>query len=649
MSDLLLLVTSVCWLVLPLLAAFDRRDTNRVLWPWLEAGGALALLAFACCGPREMVAPHPFALGLVPIAFHLDALAAWFLAIIALITLAVAPSLHGYMESFRERIDMRGFWICASLLPASMASVVLAANAQTFLVAWEIMSLSSFVLVVSDHASRSTRTAGAVYLGATRVGTGCVAGAFIWLYELTGKWSFDSWHVAGTAAVGPALLLLIGLGVKAGMWPFHLWLPLAHPAAPSPVSATMSGLMVKVALYAMIRFFLWPGHVVTPVIGHLLLALGAISAFWGVLFALLQHDLKRLLAYSTVENVGLIIMGIGLAVICRTQPSPHSSLLSAVGAVALGAALLHVWNHAFFKSLLFIGAGSVDHGAGTRDLDRLGGLARPMPVTFACFLLGSAAICALPPLNGFASEWLLYQSFFRFGCLSSTPLFRFLALGTIGWIALVGALALSCFVKVTGITFLGQPRSSAVGAAHESPRGMLVSQGVLALGCVVLGVGAPFVLELLRPLTGPSLRAAFTLPIPTLVFTLLLGLAVGALALLRPVRSYVTWECGFGPLNARMQTTAASFAQPVARLFGSLYRYVVDTRVEGRHRRHFPEAVTVQPAVRSILASRLYLPVLASIDRLARRLVRLQGGSIHVYLLTMFLTLWILVLIGRFF
>ncbi|MGO8672440.1 MAG: proton-conducting transporter membrane subunit [Capsulimonadaceae bacterium] len=379
-----------------------------------------------------------------------------------------------------------------------MALVVLAANVQTFFVAWELMSLSSFLLVATDHQPLETRQAALVYLGSMRIGTAFLAGGFLWAHALTRSWSFADWHLAGMAALGPGLLILAGLGVKAGMWPFHLWLPIAHPAAPSPVSALMSGVMVKVAVAVMVRLFIVDSAFVHPAFGYVLLALGTIGALWGVLFALLQHDLKRLLAFHTVENVGLILMGAGLSLVAARLG------LTLVSQLALAAALFHVLNHALFKSLLFLGAGAVDNGAGTRELGKLGGLGKRMPWTYACFVLGAAAICGLPPFNGFASEWLLYQGFLHLGEGPAPAILRFGGLLLIAWIALVGALAAACFIKAIGVVFLGRARSIDAEHAHEAGAGMRLSQALLAAGCAVLGLATPIVLRVLQPIVASA-------------------------------------------------------------------------------------------------------------------------------------------------
>jgi formate hydrogenlyase subunit 3/multisubunit Na+/H+ antiporter MnhD subunit len=653
-ETLLLGATLILWLALLPLCIGDGPHTNRRPWSGLIGAGSATLLASALITlstGNDLTLPPLFFLGTVPSAFRLDSLAAWFLAVVGVVGVPVALYLPGYMDHLRERVDMRVFWSALAVLFLSMAGVVLAANVQTFLVLWELMSLSSFLLVASDHRNSHTRHAAFVYLGATRVGTAFLAGGFLWAHALTGSWAFHDWHLSGLNALGPGLLLLIGLGVKAGMWPFHLWLPAAHPAAPAPVSALMSGVMVKVAIYMMARLFLLSPAFAHPAFGYIVLVLGAISALWGILFALLQPDIKRILAYSTVENVGLILIALAGAIAADRLGLKVTAQLGA------GAALFHVLNHALFKSLLFLGAGSVDHAAHTRELDRLGGLGARMPGTYALFALGAAAICGLPPLNGFASEWLLYQGSLQMAGSGAAALLRFCGMIMIGWVALVGALALACFVRTLGVAFLGRPRSAGADHAHEVAAPMLAAKALLAGGCVVLGLGVPALLPTLQRLVAPlapgsdHLVAAWTLPMGAVVLVMAATLGVGALwlrsaAVRQPTRSYITWECGFGPLGPRMQVAAASFSQPIARLFGALFRYAVELKIDGSNRRLFPEEITVRPKTETVLESRVYHPLVRWVDRAGDWIVRLQAGSIQLYLLTMFATLLVLLIVG---
>lgn len=380
--------------------------------------------------------------------------------------------------------------------------------------------------------------------------------------------------------------------------------------------------------------------------------LGAISAFWGVLFALLQHDLKRLLAYHSVENIGIILMGLGLSMIGSRL---HQPLLAQLG---LAAALFHTLNHALFKSLLFLGAGVVDARAHTRDIEHLGGLIHKMPWTTGSFIVGSAAICALPPLNGFASEWLLYKGFFGLAQHGADVGGRLCGLLLMGWLALIGALALACFVKAVGVVFLGLPRSEQAERAKEGGRGMVVAQVLLAVICAGLGVAASAVLAPLGSVVAfvqgaPSVLAGtWTLPMPMLV--VLLAFTLGALALWmavsarsKPARRFITWECGFGDLGPRMQYTASSFAQPIARMFRAVNHYEVQVDVQGSGRKHFPDGVSAESGYEPYLQTRVYTPALKLIqDTAGAFLARLQAGSIHQYLAYMMVALGLLLFLG---
>ncbi|MEI6503499.1 MAG: proton-conducting transporter membrane subunit, partial [Armatimonadota bacterium] len=423
----------VAWFAVVVLGLLQRKEAGPLL-PVLTALGAFLLLLAAWLGGNANGSlALPWALGDARFDLVADPLSRWFLALIGLIALPVAAFSPGYFEHLRGRVSVGFVWSALALLLAAMAGVVLSGNALVFLVTWELMALSSYVLVAADHEQRAIRQAAFTYLGATRIGTAALMAGFLWVHQLTGSWTFADWHVPAAAALGPALLILIGLAVKAGCWPFHLWLPIAHPAAPAPVSALMSGVMIKTAIYAMARLFVVGAHLPAPALGPLILILGAISALWGVLFALLQHDLKRLLAYHSVENIGIILMGLGVSLLGVQWQVP---LLAQLGLVA---ALFHTLNHAIFKSLLFLSTGAVDAQTHLRDLERLGGLLHRMPWTAAAFVVGSAAICALPPLNGFASEWLLYQGFFGLAMAGPSVALRLGGLLLMGWLGLVGA------------------------------------------------------------------------------------------------------------------------------------------------------------------------------------------------------------------
>lgn len=639
------------WLGVVALGICVRRYYGLAL-PALIAFGSLSLLLMAMLGGNAVLT-LPLRWRLVDAAPMLvfDPLSRWFLLIIAIIGCTTALFAPGYLLHLRERVSLGFVWAGMALLLLSMAGVVLAGNAIVFLVAWEVMALSSFALVATDHTHASSRRAAMIYFTATRLGTACLMGGFLWMHHLTGSWVFANWGISGAIALVPALLILVGLATKAGSWPFHLWLPIAHPVAPAPVSAIMSGVMIKTAIYAMVRLFIIGHHLAHPALGPIILLLGAISALWGVLFALLQHDLKRLLAYHSVENIGIILMGLGIALIGQRE---HLPLLAQLG---LAAALFHTLNHALFKSLLFYGAGAIDNRVHTRDLEHLGGLIHRMPWTAAMFIIGSAAICALPPLNGFASEWLLYRGFFALALHGPFVAIRLGALLLMGWLALIGGLAIACFVKAVGVSLLGQPRSKAAATASEVTPGMVAAQGVLAILCLGLGIAVPKVLlplsDIVKGAGGTALSASvWTIPMPALAALLVVGVICLSLLLHRlsqcsPARGFITWECGFGALGSRMQYTATSFAQPISRLFRVIYDYAVAVEVHGLDRRHFPSSVSVATTHEPYLETRVYTPLARAIRRGAGIfLMRLQAGSIHQYLFYMVAVLALLLWVG---
>jgi hydrogenase-4 component B len=638
--------------VAALIGLLCRGGASRLLALLVGSGCLFLVLAALENRDSALRLPLPWFLGSAGFELVSDPLSRWFLAIIGLVGGAVALFSPGYLYHLRHRVDPGLLWAGLAALLVSMSGVVLAANAIVFLVTWELMAISSFALVAADHEQHSVRHAALVYLGATRAGTAFLMGGFLWAHQLTGSWEFSQWSFASAKALGPALLIFVGLATKAGCWPFHLWLPIAHPAAPAPVSAVMSGVMIKTAIYAVLRFFL-AGGLTPPALGAVALGLGAVTALWGVLFALLQRDLKRLLAYSSVENVGLLLMGIGLALVARQLGLPR------VAELAIAAVLLHTLNHALFKALLFLGAGVVDAAAHTRDLERMGGLLRRLPWTGSCFLFGAASICGLVPLNGFIGEWFLYRGLFGLAAAPLPPALRLLGLLLTGWLAIVGGLVLATFARAVGIGFLGRPRQPAAGRARERDGGMVGAQLLLAALCAgvalfaqpVLGAMAPVRRQLLdvggpgAPLAPPATLVPIALTL--LVGSLLLAAWSRRSAAARPMRPYITWECGFGELGPRTQYTATSFAQPIARMFGGIYRYSQELRLEGRDRRHFPETVSVHPTYEPYLETRVYAPLVGLLQRMSATLLgRLQAGSIHQYLLSMMVALGVLLWLG---
>src|SRR6266851_4515679 len=451
---------------------------------------------------------------LVAYSLDYDALAGFFNLTLAILAGAVSIYCFSYLKEFEGKRNIGFFGFLFHLLLLSLTIVFTAANAFLFLIGWEVMALVAYGLVTFYHEDRETRRAGLLYIVMAHIDAGCLLLGFALLMQVSGSADFANFrtaavHLSSSQQAVAFGLFFVGFGIKAGVIPFHIWLPAAHPVAPSNISSLLSGIVLKAGIYGMVRIFLDGLGVLPSWAGLLVLVLGVASAVLGVLYALMEHDLKRLLAYHSIENIGIILMGLGAALIFRVAGHPQ------LAAIALIAAIFHTLNHAIFKCLLFLGAGSVLHSTGTRNMEKLGGLIRPMPVTAFCFLIGAVAISGLPPLNGFVSEWLTYQSLLAgFGATGGLTRILFPLAGSM--LALTGALAAACFVKAFAITFLALPRAPESRSAHEAPRSMLVGMGCLAASCVALGLGATWFLplfdtmneQLLGPRVGTNLITA---------------------------------------------------------------------------------------------------------------------------------------------
>lgn len=577
---------------------------------------------------------------------ELDALSAVFAGPILVISALAAVFGAGYLGPHEGRRDLAGSWFFFHLLSGAMLLVVLARNAMVFLLAWEIMSLASFFLVMADRGKEPVRRAGWTYLVATHLGTAFLLALFVLLGRGAGTLDFAGFSPGGEAGAGVAFVLaVIGFGTKAGFVPLHVWLPEAHPAAPSHVSAVMSGVMIKTGLYGVLRTLTFLGAP-PPWWGWTLIGLGAASGILGVLFALGQRDLKRLLAYSSVENIGIIAIGIGLGLLGVSYGRP------ALAGLGFAGGLLHVVNHAVFKSLLFLGAGSVLHAAGTLEIDRLGGLQKRMPVTALAFLAGSVAICGLPPLNGFVSEFLLYL-----GALSPLSDVRGLpgaGAGAVGLaiaaLALIGGLAAACFTRAFGMIFLGEPRDHELRPVHESAPAMWVPVAILAAACLAIGLAGPWAFGLVVPaaaslaegadigLAGAAGALRVTAIASGAILLLAGALAFGRSRLLanRPVAEAGTWDCGYAAPTARMQYTASSFADPIIRLFRALLR--------PRERSippdgFFPGPSSFASEIPDLFHERVYRPLFLFMERLLARFRWLQHGRLNLYVLYIAVTL----------
>lgn len=581
----------------------------------------------------------------------LDGLSAVFLLPIFLIS--ALGSVYGlaYWRQTDHPANGRKLRLFYGLLTAGMALLVVARNGLLFLYGWELMALAAYFLVTTEDQDAKVRETGWIYLVATHTSTLLLFAALALLRVETG--SFELQPLVAGAAPGMTtaifLLALLGFGIKAGIMPLHVWLPSSHAIAPSHVSALMSGVIIKMGIYGLVRVLgLLPTPPVWP--GALLLALGALSGVLGVAFAIGQHDVKRLLAYHSVENIGIIVMGLGVAMLGRALAQP------AWVALGLAGCLLHTWNHALFKSLLFFSAGSVIHAAHTRQIDELGGLARAMPRTALGFLLGAWAICGLPPLNGFVSELLVYLGLFRTLGIGQSESLAAAALAAPA-LAMIGALALACFVKVFGVVFLGQPRSPHALAVRESPPAMTGPLFVLAACCVAIGVAPAAVAPLLEggiaawhpaafP-SGPHLAELAPLGWISLLGALLIAVAgaIGLALARRLAASNVprncTWGCGYAAPTPRMQYTASSFAELIVGLFARfLHPRAHYTRPKGS----FPTRAAFVSHVDDVVLDEAVLPAARRLADWCYRFRWFQQGSVQAYLMYIFVAVAVLML-----
>lgn len=603
-------------------------------------GSALGLIAAfrALAGFEGQPWHHDWSVPGGALDLHVDALSAIFLAPIFLIGAIGAVYAFGYWPEHEKQRSAGKLRVFYGLMVAGMATLVVARNAVLFLVGWEVMAIAGFFTITTEDEKPAVRASGFVYLMATRIGTLFVFATFAVLHWTTGSFSLAISGLDGESTIATVvfLLALVGFGIKAGVMPLHVWLPGAHANAPSHVSALMSGVLLKMGLYGLFRVCSFFSTV--PVWwGLLLLGLGVVSAVLGVVFAIGQHDLKRLLAYHSVENVGIILMGFGVAMLGRATGSASLTVLGFAGA------LLHVWNHGLFKALLFLSAGSVIRATQTHELDKLGGLVRRLPWTSFGFLVGAVAICGLPPLNGFVSELFVYLGLLQAGALE---------MGTVGTVALfgvpvlamVGALAALCFAKVYGVVFLGVPRSAHGERGHESGWAMLGPMAVLSACCALIGLLPVLVVPLLERATsawvGTSMPWSLGTQAPLavvawanglLLVCLLLAFVVAWRATLpRRVARATTWDCGYAAPAPRMQYTASSFGEWIVGMFRVVLRPRTHSSLEAEP---FPAASRFESHVPEVILDLGILPVGRRLGKLAGWFRWLQQGRVHLYVL----------------
>lgn len=642
----------VLGILLPCVTKNSPKSTN-----YLSHGAAvLGCLAAVCCAATVLMSGGitlSYSLGL-PIGLlkiRIDYLSAYFLLALGLVGTAASIYAIGYgREYYEQRFGTMAALFNGFIL--SMALVLTVSQVAYFLIAWEVMTVVSFLLVNHEFDKKSNTSAAYKYIVMTTIGTAFITIAFLLLATAANSLDFASLKGAALSDTMRNLVFicaLIGFGTKAGVIPLHIWLPEAHPAAPSHVSALMSGIMIKTAIYGMCRFFLEFLGIGPAWWGEFVLVLGIISSVLGVLYALMENDLKRLLAYSSVENIGIILLGVGAGMVFMSKGHP------VLAGLAWVAGLYHVFSHAMFKSLLFLGSGSVLFSTHTKNIEHLGGLIKKMPYTALLFLIGSAAISALPPLNGFVSEWLIFQSLFFLPQAVSGLIGKLGSVALIALLGLTGALAATCFIKAFGITFLAKPRSKHAEHAVEVPGTMLVGMATLAGMCFILGVWPQWMQNILqRVLSGynglnteklfqpqwyatafQTQQAGGVIAMPVVVGILAAGLIAAVIAyrakgIPKTVISE-TWTCGIVP-DARMEYTATGFAEPVRRAFRVVVRPQQDITADKSRNPYHGVKMRLQVHITHLIDKWLYRPVKDSILSFAAYIKPVQSGSLQLYM-----------------
>ncbi len=636
--------------------AFSWRSawSERLTTVLAVAGGTIGLAGAAVVLGTGRAGSLVFSWTLPGAAWEMsvDALGAFFL--IPVFLMGGLGSIYG-LGYWRQRDHpgngrrLRLFW---GTVMAGMVILILARNAILFLLGWEFMALSGFFLVGTEDHEPGVRRASWIYFISTHVATLTLFGMFVLLRHVTGSFQLRpiAIHETGLGTLYWLFFMaLLAFGIKAGLMPLHVWLPDAHANAPSHVSALLSGIMLKMGIYGMIRIY---GYLPAPPVswGALLLFLGTLSGILGIAFAISQRDLKRLLAYSSVENIGIIVMGLGLAMVGRSVNRPDWIVLG------LSGCLLHVWNHSLFKPLLFMGAGSVVHALHTREIEHMGGLAKSMPRTAFLFLVAAVAISGLPPLNGFISELLIYVGLFRTLPAENTTAWTAGALAAPA-LALIGALAVACFVKVSGAVFLGAPRTERAHHAHESSGMMIGPMVALAACCFAVGLGSPWLAPFLDQVVAcwvppESLHRVSLLSLVPLGWLSTTGAALGAVAALAFIICEVrlkpdrepkvgTWDCGYARPSARMQYTSSSFADMLVRLFRGVLRPRSETPELGGL---FPKPSRFRSIVEDVVLSRFILPTIKALTQLSDRMHVFQRGQLQHYVFYIVATVVVLLL-----
>ena len=586
-----------------------------------------------------------------------DPLSLFFVFVILLISIPSAVYSVGYLKHEFSHKKIVSAWILLFLFVLSMLLVVTVSNALLFLICWEVMSLVSFFLVVFDTEDKKSIKAGIIYIVMTHIGTAFITASLLVMFQYAHSFDFIAMKQACLAMPANTknivfLFLLIGFGTKAGIVPLHIWLPYAHPQAPSHISSIMSGVMIKTAIYGIIRFVIFILGANTFWWGNLILIFASISCLVGVMYALMEHDIKKLLAYHSVENIGIILLGVGASIVFTSINLPVLAVLS------LAAGLYHLVNHAIFKSLLFLGAGSIYKATGLRDIEKLGGLIKTMPYTAVSFLIGSMAISALPPLNGFVSEWLTLQVLFS-GMINLTGASKISMCIYAAALALTGGLAAACFVKAFGISFLALPRSDEAKNAKEVSAWMYIPMFFLSALTLIFGI---FAAQILKVLSKIAESASGLSPAPVYKFNLSLPLTALALVLIaaavylsvryifgpRKVTIGKTWGCGYYNLDSRTEYSATAFSKPFRIAFSFFYRPSRKTEKISDsfyHVKSFKHETSITP----VFNKYIYDFILKNTLDTANYLSRFQSGSIHFYIAYIFIAIvFLIVFMGRF-
>ncbi|MFA6079617.1 MAG: proton-conducting transporter membrane subunit [Candidatus Omnitrophota bacterium] len=612
-------------------------------------------------------------MGYLNIKFSLlfDPLSLFFLVVILLVSAPSALYSVGYMKGEYPGRKIALGWALLIAFIVSMALVVTVNNALIFLIAWESMSLISYFLVTFDTHSEKSVRAGVIYIVMTHIGTAFITIALLIFHKYAGSFDMNAFKAAASGMPlnirnTVFILLLAGFGTKAGIVPLHIWLPYAHPQAPSHISSLMSGVMIKTAIYGILRFIVFTLGVGDLWWANLILVLAMVSCLVGVMYALMERDIKKLLAYSSVENMGIIFLGVGASMLFMKMEMPVLAVF------ALSAGLYHLVNHAIFKSLLFLCAGAVYKYTGTRNMEKLGGLIKSMPWTAAAFLVGAMAISAVAPLNGFVSEWLTLQAFFM-GAVAAAGGYKIFLACAAAVLALTGGLAASCFVKAFGMTFLAMPRSVKYEGAKDASLTMKISMAFLAILVFVSAFAAAAIIKALVMVSGCATRintahmnftlnnftlapqngsgACLSTPAAALAITVLVIIAAAAFYLgTRKSKTVIdrTWDCGYYKLSPRTEYSATAFSKPFRIAFGFFllpYTRTEKIRESFYHIKSFKYEVFFTP----IFKRYIYEPAINAVFVIARHIKKLQPGSIHVYLAYIFVTILALIIfINRF-